>query len=66
MRNFHHLAHRRRPGSLYDYDWDWALASLFALVLFILVLLSGITLWPFHPQTAALIDDDATTGQSYR
>jgi hypothetical protein len=50
-----------RPNrSWYDYSWDWALVSLFALVL-----LAGIALWTYHPQTAA-IPDDATTGQSSR
>ncbi len=49
--------------SWYDYNWDWALISLFALVL-----LAGIVLWTYkdHPQTAAAIPDDATTGQSTR
>jgi hypothetical protein len=47
--------------SWYDYNWDWALISLLALVL-----LAGIVvLWTYahHPQ-AAVILDDATTGQN--
>jgi hypothetical protein len=46
--------------SWYDYNWNWALTSLLALVL-----LAGIVVWTnIHQSPAAVISDDATTGQS--